>query len=160
MLNDFYAQPRILTRYQQGPLAKYFDQLVLSMKNEGYARDTISISIRSVARFSCWLEKHKFTGTDVSDELVNRYVSKTERYASGKPKKCVQGLMHIVRLLHRQSVCVAELKEVETTYIDNWLNRYDQYLSNVTGLQPSTRVIYLRNARYLLVTLFPDDDVD
>lgn len=160
MLNDFYAQPGILTRYQQGPLAKYFDQLVLAMENDGYARDTISISIRSVARFSCWLEKHNYTETDVSGELVNRYVSETERYASGKPKKCVQGLIHIVQLLHRQSACAAELRDVESTCIDSWLNRYDQHLSNVAGLQTSTRVVYLRNARYLLVTLFPDDDVD
>jgi len=65
MLKDFYSQPSVVARLR--PLAEQLDQLVSTLQREGYARDSIRITIRAASKFSCWLEKRKYAANDVLD---------------------------------------------------------------------------------------------
>ncbi len=160
MLKDFYSQPGVVARLRCGPLAEQLDQLVITLQNEGYARDSIRISVSSAAKFSRWLERRECTAGDVTDALVDQYLSGIRRYPSGKQRKCVQGLAHMVRLLRQQGVlAIAQDTQLQTN-TDSWLSEYKHYLTNVAGLRESTCIVYCRNARYMLTALFPDDRVD
>ncbi len=160
MLKDFYSQPGVVARLKCGPLAEQLDQLVITLHNEGYARDSIRIAIRAAGKFSRWLEKRKCTADDVTDALVDQYLSGIRRYTSGKKRKSAQGLLHMVRFLRQQGVPAISQDEHQQTNIDHWLGQYGHYLTNVAGLRESSCIVYRRNARYLLVALFPDDRVD
>ena len=70
MLKDFYSQPGVVARLRRGPLAEQLDQLVITLQNEGYARDSIRISIRAASKFSLWLDRRKNTADNVTDALV------------------------------------------------------------------------------------------
>lgn len=160
MLKDFYSQPGVVARLRCGPLAEQLDQLVITLQDEGYARDSIRITIRAAGKFSRWLERRKYTAEDATDALVDQYLSGIRRYSSGKKWKSAQGLVHMVRLLRQQGVPAISQDEHQQTNIDHWLGQYGHYLTNVAGLRESSCIVYRRNARYLLIALFPDDKVD
>ena len=66
----------------------------------------------------------------------------------------------MVRLLRQQGVpAIAQDTHLQTTP-ELWLIKYENFLKNVADLRQSSRIVYCRNARYLLSALFPDDHVD
>lgn len=91
MLKDFYSQPGVVARLRCGPLAEQLDQLVITLQDEGYARDSIRITIRAAGKFSRWLERRKYTAEDATDALVDQYLSGIRRYSSGKKGRVLRG---------------------------------------------------------------------
>jgi len=160
MIETYFSRPSTLNRLRSGPIGSDLDDLATALQQQGYAWDSIRNSLRGCNQFARWLSQHGYTPSDVSQTLVNRYISGLPRPPCGKLPKYAQGLSHLLKLWRQKQRLPERIEAPPRTEADHWLLRYEQYLDQVCGLAASTRHHYRRLARRFLATCFGTGRVD
>jgi len=160
MLENYFSRPSTLNRLRSGPIGSDVDDLATALQQQGSAWDSIRNYVRGCDQFARWLSRHGYAPSDVSQTLVNRYISGLPRPPCGKLPKYAQGLSHLLKLWRQQQRLPERIEDPPRTEADHWLLRYEQYLDQVCGLATSTRHHYRRLARGVLATCFGTGRVD
>ena len=160
MLENYVSRPSTLNRLRSGPIGSGVDDLATALQQQGYAWDSIRNYLRGCNQFARWLSQHGYAPSDVSQTLVNRYISALPRPPCGKLPKYAQGLSHLLKLWRQKLRLPERIEDPPRTEADHWLLRYEQYLDQVCGLAASTRHHYRRLARCFLATCFGTGRVD
>jgi integrase/recombinase XerD len=154
MLETYFSRPSTLNRLRSGPIGSDLDDLATALQLQGYAWDSVRNYVRGCDRFARWLSRHGYAPSDVSQTLVNRYISELPRPPCGKLPKYAQGLSHLLKLWRQKQRLPEPIEAPPRTEADHGLRRYEQYLDQVCGLAASTRHHYLLIARRFLAACF------
>jgi len=160
MLENYFSRPSTLNRLRSGPIGSDVDDLATALHQQGYAWDSIRNYVRGCNQFARWLSQHGYAPSEVSQTLVNRYISELPRPPGGKLPKYAQGLSHLLKLWRQTLRLPERIEDPPRPEADHWLLRYEQYLDQVCGLAASTRHHYRRLARGFLATCLGTGRVD
>jgi integrase/recombinase XerD len=164
MLKQFFTQPKVLRRLQEGVFGPYLPAFAVSLQQEGYSKGCIRRHLRAADRFGAWLSQQKLTLSDLTRALVKRYIEGRGRlYSASRPNGALphnaQGLHELMAFLNLQGV-IAPTAEVPLTSAGQWLSRFDAHLERTLGCAPRSRGNYLRYARQVLEERFGDAEIE
>ena len=164
MLKQFFTQPKVLRRLQEGVFGPYLPAFAMSLQQEGYSKGCIRRHLRAADRFGAWHSQQKLTLSDLTRALVERYIEGRGRlYSASRPNGALphnaQGLHELMAFLNLQGV-IAPTAEVPLTSAGQWLSRFDAHLERTLGCAPRSRGNYLRYARRLLEERFGDAEIE
>ena len=154
MIEAYFFRTPTLNRLRGGPLGSDLDDLATSLRQQGYAWDSIRGYLRGCDQFARWLLQQGYAVADVNQTLIKRYISGLQRPPSGRLPKAAEGLSHLLKLWRQQQRLPERIDASPHTEADQWLLRYAQYLEHVCGTAASTRHHYLRMARCFLAACF------
>ena len=77
MLKQFFTQPKVLRRLQEGVFGPYLPAFAVSLQQEGYSKGCIRRHLRAADRFGAWLSQQKLTLSDLTRALVKRTALRT-----------------------------------------------------------------------------------
>jgi integrase/recombinase XerD len=154
MIEHGFTRTSVITRLRHGPLGPHLDALATTLHQHGYAPDSIRRTLRAGEQFGQWLAQHGHTSADVDEALVERYLRTLPRPSAGRWPKAAAGLPHLLRLWRQQDLVAPSRLPPSSTEATGWLARYAQYLKQVCGVAPSTRIAYLRMVARFLATQF------
>ena len=126
MLKQFFTQPKVLRRLQEGVFGPYLPAFAVSLQQEGYSKGCIRRHLRAADRFGAWLSQQKLTLSDLTRALVKRYIEGRGRlYSASRPNGALphnaQGLHELMAFLNLQGV-IASTVEVPLTSAGQWLS--------------------------------------
>jgi site-specific recombinase XerD len=136
---------------------QYVNSFVADLRERRYADITIRKYLEAVRKFSHWLEQHHLCPAELTDAVVNRYL--TALAQSKKPPgvdrriKITTALHALLRYLRRQGVIIDRPESSPAREIEQWLARYDSHLEQALGLAPTTRQKYLSFATRFLSSI-------
>jgi hypothetical protein len=127
MLKQFFTQPKVLRRLQEGVFGPYLPAFAVSLQQEGYSKGCIRRHLRAADRFGAWLSQQKLTLSDLTRALVKRYIEGRGRlYSASRPNGALphnaQGLHELTAFLNLQGV-IAPTVEVPLTSAGQWLSQ-------------------------------------
>jgi len=154
MIEAYFFRTPTLNRLRGGPLGSDLADLATSLRQQGYAWDSIRGYLRGCDQFARWLLQQGYAVADVNQTLIKRYISGLQRPPSGRLPKAAEGLSHLLKLWRQQQRLPERIDASPHTEVDQWLLRYEQYLDHVCGTAASTRHHYLRMARCFLAACF------
>jgi site-specific recombinase XerD len=144
----------VLLRAPDGPLAPYIKRFAASLREQGYAADSIHRQVLIAVGFSQWLKRQEIVLPGITSEHPARYL----RYR-GRRVRPVQGdaaaLDHLLALLRgygaipRQKISVRRLTPVERC-----TEAFEFYLQEVRGLAKATIINYVPFIREFLKDRF------
>jgi len=154
MIEAYFFRTPTLNRLRGGPLGSDLDDLATSLRQQGYAWDSIRGYLRGCAQFARWLLQQGYAVADVNHTLIKRYISGLQRPPSGRLPKAAEGLSPLLQLWRQKQRLPERIDASPHTEADEGLLRYEQYLDQVCGTAASTRHHSLRMARCFLAACF------
>ena len=109
MIKQFFTQPKVLSRLQEGVFGPYLPVFAASLHKEGYSRGCIRRHLRAADHFGAWLTKQRLTAGDLTGAIVERYINGRGRlYSASRPNgrlpHSAQGLHELLEFLKQQGV--------------------------------------------------------
>ncbi|TLN03571.1 integrase, partial [bacterium] len=138
----------------KGPFAAHIDAYKQYLVERGYAANTLSNCMRSVAHFAQWARGRRLRVQHMDESVVVEFLDTHLPGCRCTGSICRHraslsaALGHLLVVLRTRGV-VAPPK-VDLTPVEGELQRYDTYMDHVRGLAPKTRSIALRIVRRLL----------
>jgi hypothetical protein len=87
MLKQFFTQPKVLRRLQEGVFGPYLPAFAASLQQEGYSKGCIRRHLRAADQFGAWLTKQKLTVSALTRAIVERYIDGRGRlYSACRPQ--------------------------------------------------------------------------
>lgn len=159
MLESLHVRPQICARIRSGPLGDGVDRFAEALHRHAYAASVIRRYVRASDIFSRWLSRHRLAAKDVTEIVVGRFVSQLKRWrppsrSSGRVSDVATGVRHLAAFLDEAGVVVQPPHAEADTDADRWLRSFEVYLTDVKGVAPGTRRIYLRYARAFVEASF------
>lgn len=159
MVETYFAAPHVLDRMRSGPAAPYLDALATELQSQDYSRKSIRRQLHNADSFGWWLTGQDLSLSEITDEVVGRYVGGMHRstragYAKGYRAHNARGLPRLLNLL-RGSVVTPPATQLVVT-VDPCLQGFERYLERVRGVASTTRTSYLRETRCFLQHVFQE----
>src|ERR1700722_19053442 len=109
MIKQFFTQPKVLSRLQEGVFGPYLPVFAASLHEEGYSRGCIRRHLRAADHFGAWLIKRRLTVGDLTRKIVDSYIDRRGRlYSASSPNgrlpQSAQGLHELLEFLKQQGV--------------------------------------------------------
>jgi integrase/recombinase XerC len=149
----------------KGPLAPHVEAFKHYLTDRGYAANTFSQCMGSIAHFAQWLHCSRLRIQRIDEAVVAKFLDEH------LPRCNCAGLVlhgrialratlvHLLVVLRAQGVIAPSAAAIATP-VDEELCHYDEHMDHVRGLAPKTRVMALRIVRRLLTSRFGDGTVD
>jgi hypothetical protein len=107
MIEQFFTQPKVLSRLQEGVFGRYLPAFAASLHKEGYSRGCIRRHLRAADHFGAWLTKQRVTVGDLTRAIVEHYINGRGRlYSASRPNgglpHSAQGLHELLEFLKQQ----------------------------------------------------------
>src|SRR6516162_7690287 len=77
MIEQFFSQPKVLSRLREGAFGRYLPAFAASLHKEGYSRGCIRRHLRAADHFGAWLTKQRLTAGDLTGAIDMPSVSDT-----------------------------------------------------------------------------------
>jgi integrase/recombinase XerD len=149
----------ILSRAPEGPLATYIEPFASSLREQGYARDSIHRQVLLAACFSRWLKQQGVALRSIAADHPPRYL----RYRARQVRPCrgdAAALRHLLAFLRDAAVIPAErISSRPLTPVERWTQAYEHHLREARGLARATVVNYIPFAGSFLKDRFGDGPV-
>jgi len=165
MIVELFRRPSVIARHTQSPAAPYIDALVLALRGQGYAAETIKHYVLCTEKLCCWLDEQHPAFTDVNEALVNRYTTGLPRrirpaHTNGIPHQHAGGPFHLVAVLRQAHIIPPLQPATPVTQGERWLARYGDHLNQRQGAAWSTCRKCLHYVHRLIEFRFPGVDPD
>jgi integrase/recombinase XerD len=133
----------VLSRPPEGPLAAYIVSFAESLKEQGYAEDSVHRQVLLAACFSRWLKQNGVVLRSICSDHPVRYL----RYRARHVRPCrgdSAALSHLIDFLRREGVIPAEKASApRLTPAERCAQAYAQYLREMRALASATIVNYV-----------------
>lgn len=144
----------VLLRAPDGPLAPYIKRFATSLREQGYAADSIHRQVLIAVGFSQWLKRQEIVLPSITSEHPTRYL----RYRARRVRP-VQGdaaaLNHLLLLLRGHGAIPAEKIPVRRlSPVERCTEAFELYLREVRGLAKATIINYVPFIREFLKDRF------
>jgi integrase/recombinase XerC len=147
-----------------GPLAPQLDAFKQYLIDRGYARNSFTNCVSSVAHFAQWLHRRGVDVQRINESTLSEFLDghlpccrcsgAVQRHRSSLRA----ALGHLLVVLRAQGVIAPPV--VSKTPVDEELRRYGEYMERVRGLSPKTQAMALGIVRRLLIWRFGDYAID
>jgi site-specific recombinase XerD len=159
MLEVLRVRTRIQARLLAGVAAPCVEAYLVWLAGRGYSEAGLRRQLYALDRFNAWLARHDLQLCDVSEQVIERFVSGLRRAPS---PRCRHGRLSVVasgargfgQFLWEHRIAVRRPLDIPATPAEKWLCSFDEHLDRVQGLSPGTRARYLRFARRLVCQHF------
>lgn len=147
----------------ESPLAPYVDAFTEHFIQECYSPITIKNYHQCIAHFSHWLVQCNFDVHHINEEVTQQFLDEhlpncvCVRKVHSSHKDMHAALMHLLIVLRANAVI--PFPSAKTTPVDKELQRFDDYMNHVRGLEPKTRRHYICIIRRLLFEQFSEHAV-
>ena len=164
MIKQFFTQPKVLSRLQEGVFGPYLSVFAASLHQEGYSRGCIRRHLRAADHFGVWLTDQRLTVGDLTRATLDRYIEGGGRLYSastpnGRLPHSAQGLHELLEFLKSQGV-IAPAVETPLISAGKWLAEFDSHLECTLGCAPRSRSNYLLYARRFLDECFGHAEIE
>ena len=133
----------VLLRAPEGPLAAYIKRFAASLREQGYASDSIHRQVLVAVGFSQWLKRQEVALRSITSEHPSRYLRYRARWARPSQGDAA-ALNHLLALLRGLGAIPAEKISVRRlTQGERCTEAYEVYLREVRGLAEATIVNYV-----------------
>ena len=146
------------TDWLEGQLASYVDAFTHYLSERRYAPYTIDTYLSCIAHFARWMSQCQLDVHRIDEDVVQRFLENhLPQCACARPVHRTRNnlraaLRHLLVVLRAEAVIAEPV--LGTTPIDEELCRFDDHMNSVRGLAPTTRSLYLRTVRRLLLEQF------
>jgi site-specific recombinase XerD len=143
-------------RWQGNPLVGYFRPFAASLTEKGHPTTTIKTKLWFLGNFGKWLQRNKFTVTNLNEPLINRF--KTEILLEGRLHRGNEAtLKQFLTLLQTCGVVSNPTPVQDQSPLEKILNRYETHLRAERGLVTATIVNYKPVIRKFLLERFGEE---
>ncbi len=149
---------------EKGRFAPHIGAYRQYLAERGYAANTVSNCMRSVAHFSQWVRSRRLRVQHIDESVVVEFLDGhlPECRCTGSicrdRASLSAALWHLLVVLRARGIVAPPT--VKLTPVDEELQRYDAHMDHVRGLAPKTRSIALRIVSRLLTARFGEGPVD
>ena len=150
MLEHFYESIWHLQHLRQKPLSEHIDGLAARLNGLGFTRGSGQRYLWLTGKFNDFA---RATGINTSDQIDERLIERfleEELPSHGLFKDARPAMHHLWEYLCKEGMAPRQAATLSNGPFDTVLRNYDQYLSNVRGLVPTSCFQYLRHARQFL----------
>ena len=144
----------ILSKAPEGPAAAYIRPFAKSLREQGYAPQSIHRQVLLAASFSGWLARRRLVLRAVSSSLIPQYL----RYRLRRVRPShgdLAALKHLLEFLRCQgAIPVEKIARYSTTAVERCARRYEQHLRKARGLSQATIINYVPFVRSFLADCF------
>ena len=147
-----------------GPLAPHVNAFKQYLTDRGYAANTFTNCMGSIAHFAQWIHGRRLRVQRIDEAVVAEFLDEhlprchCVRPVQRDRRGLSAALCHLLVVLRAQGVIARPA--VGTTPVDDELRSYDEHMDHVRGLAPKTRETAVRIARRLLISRFADGAID
>jgi integrase/recombinase XerD len=147
-MHRFFRRACEMRRSYAGPLGPFLDSFAEQLALRGYTRSVGRLYLRSVAKFSSWLQGEGISSDGVSPEHLAEY----ECRRGSIPHHELFALRQFLQKLHsdRFSPIAPVVPETAVTRI---VGQYATYIERMCGLAAGTRRCYVQLARLFIDSL-------
>jgi len=151
--SELFELPETVQRLHEGPLAAHIDAYASRLLEQGFSSGRARERIRLIADFSRWLYREKLGATDVTAQVIDRYL-KTQKRRIHPGRGAPSALQELLSVLTEKDMgreqrffeAVDPCKRVEQDF--------ERYLSQEKGLSERTLENYLPFVHRLLQERF------
>ena len=147
----------------ESQLAPYVDALTQYLTERRYAPHTVDTYLSCVAHFARWINQCRLDIQRIDEDVIRQFLEDhLPRCDCANPVRRTHhdlraALRHLLVVLRAEAV-IAE-RAPGTTPVDEEVRRFDDHMNHVRGLAPTTRKLYLRTVRRLLLEQFENRPV-
>lgn len=146
----------VLSRAPNGPVAVHIESFAKSLREQGYAPQSVYRQVFLSAAFSEWLARRQLVLRHVSAGLIPQYLRYRFRHVK-QSRGDAAALKHLVAFLRSQDAIPAEKAPAcSGTSAERCARTYEQYLREACGLSQATIVNYVPFVRGFLKECFGD----
>jgi integrase/recombinase XerD len=140
----------VLSRAPEGPLAGYIGSFARSLRDQGYALQSIRHHVLLAADFSRWLKRRSIAlGSITSDQQARYYRHRVQRRRLNRNDR--GAINSLFRFLNHDGIISTEKIAVRpSTSLERCAMAYERYLVEVRGLSKATIIIYIPFVRSFL----------
>lgn len=133
----------VLSRAPSGTIAAYLEPFAKSLREQGYAPQSIHRQVLLSAAFSEWLARRQPVLHRISSDLALQYLR--YRFRHVQPSRGdAAALKHLLAFLRREGAIPAEkIAAYPATSAERCARRYEEYLREACGLSRSTIINYV-----------------
>lgn len=144
----------ILSRAPEGPVAAYIGPFATSLRERGYAAQSIHRQVLLAASFSGWLARRRLVLGGIASSLVPQYLRYRLRHV--RPSRGdVAALKHLLEFLRCEGAIPGEkITRDPTTPAERCTHTYEQYLREARGLSQATIINYVPFVRSFIKDCF------
>lgn len=164
MGNVKVSQDDCINWLDEGALAPYVDAFKQYLADRGYARNSCTNDVRSIAHFAQWIHRRNVDVQSIDETLVCNFldghlpschcIGVVQRHR----RTLSAALGHLLIVLRIEGVIAPPV--VSRAPVDEEVHRYDVYMERARGLTSKTRESILRIVGRFLLTRFGDYAVD
>lgn len=154
-MHRFFRRPYEMSRFYNGPLGPFLDSFAEQLANRGYTRSVGRHYLRSVAKFSSWLQAQGVRSDDVTPERLAEYIGFRVRISSHE----MFALRQFLQTLHLDRF-TPTMPAIPETAITRAVADFASYLEKMCGLAAGTRLYYVQYARMFLDSLPTEKQAD
>jgi integrase/recombinase XerD len=144
----------VLSQPPQGPAAAYLEPFAESLRELGYASQSIHRQVSLSAAFSEWLARRQLVLRQVSAGLIPQYLRYRFRHLQPSEGDAA-ALKHLLEFLRSQDAVPAEkIAARPATSAERCVRKYEQYLREACGLSQATIINYVPFVRSFLNECF------
>lgn len=149
----------ILSRAPEGPAAAYIGPFAKSLREQGYAPQSVHRQVLLAASFSGWLARREVMLRGISSSLVPQYL----RYRLRRVRPShgdIAALKHLLEFLRGEGAVPGEkIIRDPTTPAERCARTYEQHLREARGLSQATIINYVPFVRSFIEDCFGNGPV-
>lgn len=157
MIDTLFSDPAAWQRLHAGPLSHHIDCFAEHLLAQGYVVCTIVDKLRTVAKFSCWLQRHQLGVDELDEQQIGAFLrdlhQREHRIYHGDPATLQSLLEH----LQHRGVLTVPAPILDQSELARLTQDYAHYLRDERGLAAATLCNYLPVVRSFLVVCFGQD---
>ena len=144
----------VLSRAPNGPVSAYIERFAKSLREQGYARQSVHRQVSVSAAFSEWLASRQLVLRQLSADLIPQYLRYRLRHLQPSGGDAA-ALKHFLEFLRSQDAIPAEkITARRETSAERCVRTYEQYLQEARGLSQATIINYIPFVRSFLEECF------
>lgn len=133
----------VLSRAPEGPLAAHINSFAKSVREQGYAKNSIHRKILLAVCFSRWLKQQRVRLRCISSGHGRRYLQYRSQHVQPHLGDAA-ALRHLIEFLHRQGVIPAQkIPPRRLTPVERCAQAYEQFLREERALANATIINYV-----------------
>ena len=140
--SEFFELPETVQRLHEGPLAAHIDAYASRLLEQGFSSGRARDRIRLIADFSRWLHREKLGATDVTAQVIDRYL-KTQKRRIHPGRGAPSALQELLSVLTEKEVCREQCFFEAVEPYKGVEQDFERYLSQERGLPERTLENYL-----------------
>lgn len=154
-MHRYFSKPETIQRLRRGPLGEHLDCYADWLSEQGFCRAAARLHLVQIADFSRWLDKQRFTLSDVRPSLIYSFIK--DRARRVKPHAELSALRRFLGLV-RPEACTQSSPPLTASQI--LLQDFRRHMLEERGAVQVSYLVFEPIINQFLLDRFSDDNID